>query len=153
MYEVAIAPCKEYSPAACRAALEAALDPIGGLDFVKPGMKIAIKANLVSFMKPEAAATTHPELLVQLVKLLSERGATAVIGDSPGGLYNSAYVGRRSLDMVVPELPLYPLFNLPVKCVIHFLCHLLTSSFGETRCACFFLSAFAHKPQGLAFGL
>lgn len=93
MYEVSVAPCADYSPAACRTALEAVLAPIGGLDFVRPGMKVAIKANLVSFMKPESAATTHPELIVQLVRLLAERGATAVIGDSPGGLYNSAYVG------------------------------------------------------------
>lgn len=94
MYDVAVAPCADYSPEACRAALEAVLAPIGGLDFVTPGMKIAVKANLVSFMKPESAATTHPELIVQLVKLLSERGASAVIGDSPGGLYNAVYVNR-----------------------------------------------------------
>lgn len=94
MYEVSVVPCADYSPAVCRTALETALQAIGGLDFVKPGMKIAVKANLVSFMKPEAAATTHPELIVQLVKMLKERGATVIIGDSPGGLYNSAFVGR-----------------------------------------------------------
>lgn len=94
MYDVAVAPCADYTPDACRAALKAVLDPIGGLDFVKPGMKIAIKANLVSYMKPDQAATTHPELLIALVEMLKERGATAVIGDSPGGLYNSVFVGR-----------------------------------------------------------
>lgn len=94
MFDVAIAPCADYTKAACRAALEAVLDPIGGLDFVKPGMKIAIKANLVSYMKPEQAATTHPELIVQLVQMLKGRGASAVIGDSPGGLYNGMFVGR-----------------------------------------------------------
>lgn len=94
MYDVSVAPCAEYTPDACREALLQVLAPIGGLDFIKPGMKIAIKANLVSFIKPEAAATTHPELLVQLTKLISERGATAVIGDSPGGVYNNVYVGR-----------------------------------------------------------
>lgn len=94
MFDVAVAPCADYTPEQCRAALDAVLDPIGGLDFVKPGMKIAIKANLVSYMKPEQAATTHPELLIALVEMLKERGATAVIGDSPGGLYNSVFVGR-----------------------------------------------------------
>lgn len=94
MFDVAIAPCADYTKAACRAALKAVLDPIGGLDFVKPGMKIAIKANLVSYMKPDQAATTHPELLIALVEMLKERGANAVIGDSPGGLYNSVFVGR-----------------------------------------------------------
>lgn len=94
MYDVAVAPCADYTPDACRAALKAVFDPIGGLDFVKAGMKIAIKANLVSYMKPDQAATTHPELLIALVEMLKERGANAVIGDSPGGLYNSVFVGR-----------------------------------------------------------
>ncbi len=94
MFDVAVAPCADYTPEQCRAALEAVLAPIGGLEFVKPGMRIAIKANLVSYMKPDQAATTHPELLIALVRMLQERGASAVIGDSPGGLYNSVFVGR-----------------------------------------------------------
>ena len=47
---------------ACEA-LSELLAPIGGLDFVKSGMTVVIKANLVSAMKPEEAATTHPVLL------------------------------------------------------------------------------------------
>ena len=75
-------------------AMKAVLAPVGGLDWVKPGMKIAVKANLVTFMKPESAATTHPSVLIALVKLLRERGAEVIVGDSPGGLYNAAFVGR-----------------------------------------------------------
>ena len=93
-YEVALAACPDNAPAACRQALVQALDPIGGLDWVRPGMRIAIKANLVSFLKPEAAATTHPQLLVSLVELLRELGAEVIVGDSPGGLYNLAYVSQ-----------------------------------------------------------
>ena len=70
------------------------LAPIGGLDFVKEGMTVVIKANLVSAMKPQEAATTHPVLLCALSQMLSQRGAKVVIGDSPGGLYNSTFVGR-----------------------------------------------------------
>ena len=43
-------------------ALLEVLAPLGGLDWVTPGMKIVIKANLVSMMKPERAATTHPSV-------------------------------------------------------------------------------------------
>lgn len=93
MMDVALAPCTEYTPAACKAALETVLAPFGGLDWVRPGMRVGIKVNLVSAMKPETAATTHPTLLCELVKLLVGRGAEPVIGDSPGGLYTSAYVG------------------------------------------------------------
>ncbi len=93
MAQVSIVSCPDYTPHACREALLAALGPIGGLDFVKQGMRVAVKANLVSFLKPEAGATTHPVLLAELTKLLKERGAASVvIGDSPGGLFTAAYV-------------------------------------------------------------
>jgi len=84
----------DYSQASARAALAEALSPIGGLDFVKAGDRVVIKANLVSAMKPEEAATTHPVLLAALCDMLAERGAEVIVGDSPGGLYNAAFVGR-----------------------------------------------------------
>ena len=92
--DVALAPCADYDPARCRAALEQVLAPFGGLDWIQPGMRIGIKANLVAMMKPETAATTHPELLKALVDIIKERGAEPVIGDSPGGLYTAVYVNR-----------------------------------------------------------
>lgn len=90
--EVVVVPCGEYTQQACTTALKNVLEPIGGLDWVHSGMTVAIKANLVSHMKPEKAATTHPALLCALVTMLRERGAQVIIGDSPGGLYNSSYV-------------------------------------------------------------
>ena len=86
--------CPDYAPENVRAALLSALEPIGGLDWVTDGMTVAIKANLVSAMKPETAATTHPTVLCELTKLLTERGAKVIIGDSPGGIYSAAYVGH-----------------------------------------------------------
>ena len=95
MKDVAIVKCETYTREECEAALSAVLQPLGGLSWVKPGMKIAIKANLVSAMKPEKAATTHPTLLAALTRLLLARGASSVvIGDSPGGLYNAAFLNR-----------------------------------------------------------
>lgn len=91
---VSIVPLSEYTHDAARKALADLLLPIGGLDFVKPGMRIVIKANLVSAMAPDTAATTHHVLLSALSEMLSERGATVIIGDSPGGLYNAAFVGK-----------------------------------------------------------
>ena len=91
-YQAAAAPCPAYEEALCREALLQVLSPMGGLNFVRPGMKIVIKANLVSFLKPEAAATTHPALLCALVSLLRERGARVILGDSPGGLFTAPYV-------------------------------------------------------------
>lgn len=91
---VSIEACGSYEAKEVREALKQALIPLGGLDWVYPGMKVAVKANLVSFMKPDAAATTHPEILCALAEMLCEKGAEVIIGDSPGGLYNSAFVGR-----------------------------------------------------------
>ena len=94
MKSVIIRPCAGYTEAEARKALEAALAPLGGLDWVRPGMRVAVKANLISALKPEAAATTHPVLLGALTELLLERGARVVIGDSPGGVFNRVYVER-----------------------------------------------------------
>ena len=94
MFDVSVIKCDSYNSDEVKQALGEALDAVGGLDWVKEGMKIAIKANLVSFMSPEKAATTHPALLCELVKMLTEKGAEVVIGDSPGGIYNSVYVNK-----------------------------------------------------------
>ncbi len=81
----ALAPCPEYDPAAVRRALEAVIGAAGGLDWVRPGMRVGIKLNLCAAKRPEAAATTHPVLAAELTRLLTERGAEVVLGDSPGG--------------------------------------------------------------------
>ncbi len=91
---VSIAECRTYEPEETKGALLRLLAPLGGLEWVKPGMKVAIKANLVTFLKPEAAATTHPALLTALVELLKERNAQVILGDSPGGLYTGVYLDR-----------------------------------------------------------
>ena len=94
MVNVSVVPCDTYKEEQVKLALERLLLPLGGLDWVRPQMKIAIKANLVSMMKPDAAATTHPALLCALVEMLKARGAEVIIGDSPGGLYTAPVVNR-----------------------------------------------------------
>lgn len=91
--EVSIARCESYEPQQVKNALAAALAPIGGLDWVKPGMKIAIKVNMMMRVKPEKAATVHPQMATALCELLIERGASVVVGDSPGGPFSAAYLG------------------------------------------------------------
>lgn len=93
-YDVAVVRCKTYNVEAVKSALEEALNAVNGLDFVMPGMKIIIKPNLVSFKKPDAAATTHPALLEALVEMLLARGADVTIGDSPGGPHSLPLLNR-----------------------------------------------------------
>ena len=91
---VVITPLSEYDIDTAKVILEDSLNTLGVLSKIKEGMTVIIKANLVSAMKPEESATTHPTLLCALTSILKERGARVIIGDSPGGLYNSVFVGR-----------------------------------------------------------
>ena len=91
---VVMTPCPDYGETTVRSALEAVLLPVGGLEWVTEGMVIGIKANLVSAMKPEECATTHPALLCALTAMLRARGARVIIGDSPGGVYTSAFLNH-----------------------------------------------------------
>ena len=92
-FDVSISACPDYSAENVRRALAECLDAVGGLDWVTPGMKIAVKANLVIAMKPDTAAVTHPSVVTELCRMLVSRGAEVIVGDSPGGLWNSAWVG------------------------------------------------------------
>ena len=86
---VYFAPCADYNEETVRAAFDHLL-PEGALDFVTPGMRVAVKVNLVSAMKPETAGVTHPALVCELCRRLIARGAEVVVGDSPGGPFNAA---------------------------------------------------------------
>ena len=100
--KLSIVPCGDYTPETVRAALLAALDAVGGLDWVKPGMRIGIKLNLCAARKPEQAATTHPVMAAELTRLLRERGAEVVLGDSPGEPFTSEKAGPRVLSAITP---------------------------------------------------
>lgn len=75
------------------------------LSFVKEGMLIAIKTNLVSASKPEKTIVTHPILIKALCQILIEMKAQVVVGDSPGGLYNenslSSSYHKTNLEMIL----------------------------------------------------
>jgi len=94
MPDVWIAKCADYAEKNVDQAMRAAVADTGALNFVVPGMTVGIKVNLVSAMRPDAAATTHPMLVAKLTELLLARGAKVILGDSPGGLYNAAFVNR-----------------------------------------------------------
>lgn len=91
-YDVSLSPCGSYDEEEVEAALRRVLEPIDGLGFVKPGMTVAVKLNLVSPMKPDSAATVHPAVVCALVRLLRERGAEVILGDSPGGVFTASYL-------------------------------------------------------------
>lgn len=89
---VLLAKCDDYNSVRLQEILKKQLECIGVLGKVKPGMKIALKLNLVTAMKPDTAGTTHPAVIEALCNILIGMGAEVVLGDSPGGPFTSAYL-------------------------------------------------------------
>ena len=87
-YDVALVSCRNYDDTEVEKALCEGIRQTDGLAFVKPGMRIAVKVNLVTAMKPETAATPHPSVVCALTRILRERGAEVILGDGPGGIFN-----------------------------------------------------------------
>lgn len=89
---VMIQPCADYSPKSCGDAIAALAERFPPLQNIQPGTRVAVKVNLVTMMKPEKAATTHPALLTALTAYLQSRGALVTVGDAPGGTFTKAYL-------------------------------------------------------------
>ena len=82
---VSIVRCTEYDRELTFASVKRAVDLLGGMhSFVKPGERVLIKPNLLKGTPPEAAVTTHPEIVRAVIKLVREAGGIALVGDSPG---------------------------------------------------------------------
>ncbi len=91
--KAALIRCESYDHQEVDRAVAQAFALVGGLgQWIKPGMTVAIKANLLMKKKPEAFTTTHPAVIEAVAKQVRALGATAVIGDSPGGPFTPALV-------------------------------------------------------------
>ncbi len=83
---VSIELAPSYDDAVLGPALDRALMRLGGLArFVRPGMRVFLKPNLLSAKEPHKAVTTHPALVRALASRCRDLGATVSIGDSPAG--------------------------------------------------------------------
>lgn len=92
MGKVWITKCADYSDAEVHRAVGELVESFPALRDVAPGTKVVIKANLVTAVPPDRAATTHPSLLAELTRRLTEKGAVVTVGDSPGGVFSRAYL-------------------------------------------------------------
>jgi len=94
---VSAARCEGYQPDAVRAAVLAALAPWGGMPhFVRPGMRVLLKPNLVKDAHPSQGITTHPLVVQVVADLVAEAGGSVWVGDSPA-------VRREVTDRVLRE--------------------------------------------------
>lgn len=103
MYQVAVERVAEYERALVKEGVVRLLAHLGGMErYVRPGERVLIKPNMLSAKPPEAAVTTHPELLRAVIELVQQAGGTALVGDSPG-IGSARRVAERSGMMRVIE--------------------------------------------------
>ena len=83
---VSVVCCGNYEIGTVRRAIAAAVTPLGGIRrFVRPGMRVLLKPNLVNDAHLGRAVTTHPAVVQAAAELVQGAGGTVWIGDSPAG--------------------------------------------------------------------
>lgn len=86
MSKVALTRCTDYSIDNVFAAVKRSIDLLGGMErYVKPGMTVLLKPNLLSARGAEDAVVTHFEVVRAVGRLVQRSGGTVLIGDAPGG--------------------------------------------------------------------
>jgi uncharacterized protein (DUF362 family) len=86
---VSLVKCQTYDNSSVDAAIEKALELIGGIEsYVKPGDRVLLKINLLTGDVPEKAVTTHPSIVRAMIGQVKEAGGIPQVGDC------SAYEGR-----------------------------------------------------------
>ena len=88
MGKVSIYKCGDYEYKRVLDTVSKALDDIQSIGLLKPG-KVLVKTNLLKLNKPEEGVTTHPFVVEGVVRYLQGLGHDVLIGDSPGGPFNS----------------------------------------------------------------
>ena len=86
MSSVVLLECKDYTQREVTENLSRGMELLGGWGaFVKPGMKVLLKINLIGPKTSESAAVTHCEFVRPIVRILKGLGCEVWIGDSAGG--------------------------------------------------------------------
>jgi uncharacterized protein (DUF362 family)/Pyruvate/2-oxoacid:ferredoxin oxidoreductase delta subunit len=104
MYRVSLQRVEHYERGQVMSGLTRLLEPLGGMArFVKPGERVLIKPNMLSAKPPEAAVTTHPEVLRGVIELVQGAGGVALVGDSPGFGSTRKVAERSGMLRVIEE--------------------------------------------------
>jgi uncharacterized protein (DUF362 family)/Pyruvate/2-oxoacid:ferredoxin oxidoreductase delta subunit len=87
--------CEAYEKERLDACLDRVLTHFGGMEaFVRPGMRVLLKPNLLNAKKPADAATTHPAFVEAVARAVMKAGGVVTIADSPGGPYAIPWLKR-----------------------------------------------------------
>lgn len=100
MSKVIIQECDSYDTATVIEKINSGMDLIGGWKlFVKPGMKVLLKVNLIGPKSSDTAAVTHCEFVRAITKILKGMGCIVWIGDSSGGAIAGIAPTARSFEV------------------------------------------------------
>ncbi|MDD5668607.1 MAG: DUF362 domain-containing protein [Candidatus Omnitrophica bacterium] len=81
---VSLVRCETYNPDRVFKSVKEAFDLIGGISaFIRRGSSVLVKPNLLMAVEPDAAVTTHPEVVRAVVRLLKEYECRVYLGDGP----------------------------------------------------------------------
>ena len=90
---VIIVPCNSYQNEEIKKSTYNMFNKLGGLDqFIKPGQKVLLKANLLMKKTPDTGVTTHPVLVEAVINQVQALGAKVIIADSPGGPFTKNWL-------------------------------------------------------------
>ncbi|KPU28349.1 iron-sulfur protein [Caloranaerobacter sp. TR13] len=88
--KVSLVECRTYDYELVKKSIIKSFENLGGIDkYINKGETVLLKLNLLMKKKPEEATTTHPVFTKALAEVIIEYGANVLIGDSPGGPFNS----------------------------------------------------------------
>lgn len=86
MSTVIIQECKSYELDNMIDKINSGIELLGGWDrFVKPGMKVLLKVNLLGPKPSDSAAITNSEFVRAIIRILVQKQCRVWVGDSSGG--------------------------------------------------------------------
>lgn len=85
--KVAVKACSNYNIDELYKHLQESFEYLGGIrKFIMSGDRVLLKVNLTGPFAPEQGATTHPNFVQALVRIIKECGAYPVIADGPASI-------------------------------------------------------------------
>jgi uncharacterized protein (DUF362 family)/NAD-dependent dihydropyrimidine dehydrogenase PreA subunit len=86
MSRVVIKKCEDYQVERLITVMNDGMAELGGWDqYLRPGMKVLLKVNLIGPKTSDSAAVTHMEFVRALARILKSKGCVVWVGDSAGG--------------------------------------------------------------------
>jgi uncharacterized protein (DUF362 family)/Pyruvate/2-oxoacid:ferredoxin oxidoreductase delta subunit len=84
-FTVGLVPCSGYDAEQITAAVNKAIDLIGGITrYLTPDMHVLVKPNLLMGAEPSKAVCSHPNVVEAVCRIITGHGCTVTIADSPG---------------------------------------------------------------------